>query len=60
MARGSEKISVETFEEVLKKILEEDKNTDWKHAKKFEHTNVWRKSEDDSSIHVFKVRLVNS
>ena len=55
MARGGEKISVQIFEEVLQKILEEDKDTDWKHAKKFEHTDVWRKSQDDSSIHIFKV-----
>lgn len=53
----SEKIPVETFEEVLKKVLEEEKDTNWKHAKKFEHTDVWRKSEDDSSVHVFKVTL---
>ena len=58
MARSSEKISVETFEEVLQKVLEENKDTSWTHAKKFEHTDMWRKSEDDSSIHIFKVRSV--
>ena len=57
MAQGSEKIPVETFEEVLKKVLEEEKDTNWRHAKKFEHTDVWRKSEDESSVHVFKVLL---
>ena len=54
MAQG-EKIPVEVFEEVLKKVLEEEKDTNWRHAKKFEHTDMWRKSEDDSSIHLFKV-----
>ena len=27
----------------------------WRHAKKFEHTDMWCKSEDDSSTHLFKV-----
>ena len=58
MAQGGEKIPVEAFEEVLKKVLEEEKDTNWSHAKKFEHTDVWRKSEDDTSIHVFKVVIV--
>lgn len=55
MANESEKIPIETFEAVLQKVLEEEKDTNWRHAKKFEHTDVWRKSEDDSPIQVFKV-----
>ena len=55
MAQSTDRIPVETFEEVLKKVLEEEKDANWKHAKKFEHTEVWKKSEDDSSVHIFKV-----
>jgi len=55
MAQGSEKIPLETFEDLLKKVQEEEKDTGWQHAKKFEHTEVYRKSSSDSSVHVFKV-----
>lgn len=59
MAASTDKIPVETFEGILKKVLEEEKDTNWKHAKKFEHTEVWRKSEDDSPIQIFKVFSLN-
>ena len=57
MAQGSEKIPPETFEELLKKVQEEEKDAGWQHAKKFEHTEVYRKSSTDSSVHIFKVRF---
>ena len=58
MALRRERIAVQVFEDVLRKVLEEDEDANWKHAKKFEHTDVWRKSEDDSSVHEFKVSVL--
>ena len=50
-------VDVSEFEKVREQIIQEENGPDWKLAKSFEHTNAYRKTNNDS---IFKVRACNT
>lgn len=48
-------VDVSEFEKVREHIIKEENGPDWKLAKSFEHTTVYRKTDNDA---IFKVRFI--
>ena len=55
----AEKTSVDVgeFEKVRQQVLKDENGEEWKLAKTFEHTNVYRKTNNDSIFKVSRLRL---
>jgi len=54
---GSKVVDVKEFEKMLEQVTKDETGADWNLAKSFEHTTVYRRTDNDS---IFKVSITSA
>ena len=62
MAAGKDKriVDVNEFEKIREQVIKDEIGADWKLAKSFEHTTVYRRTDTDNRDSIFKVSSYQS